>query len=802
MKLAGLCVFLLLFCSLKGSAQEIQVGLNGPRESFLETTEMKKVLVCADDHSVWALSLAGEAYYKSAGATSFVKLSLLSGIRDLAGYSLNEMYFVTEDGARLDYVANLSQVTRIAYPAELTSVNDIAVVNAGTNEFLNGYLPGSQDWLAIASTSSLYRILRNSPLQSPIVNGEMTTTISSSGWRITNSGYKTIDFQYKYPHTNCFGEADFRYYNRVGTEQVQTELPENAPVYSDPVNCTYFEPSYNHTVDGPSDMLRYWGTDKGLFTSRALDCDASPAGKLLDLKVNDIKQMNVFRDFFNQKVLLAGTAKGLFVGSNSTVPLGNNPPDPNNSNLFRLGNYERSVNSIALEVSGYTAGGRDALCEKAVWLATADGIQKITLLPAKIALVNYSLLKKAPDILYVENQPRKNIFPMCNGEAYTLKTELPASFVHTYSIEWLRADQNWGDEVERLELVNLRDQKTVLIDNRGFYGLRLTTACGESMVVGNMWLREPEKIVTDFNYPPVLKMFDGCTFTFTAKAGNPYRWTLDGNVIPGETSNTLKATKAGKYQLQYPDCSGAFISSDPIDLQLAPAAAPIIERSSTRSLCFGEKITLTTPEVEGATYKWSNGSTSRSIEVSTSGNYHVDVVLGCSKRSPSINVTVNPELKLTAPSEVQVCTLREQKLKLQAPAGFTAYNWDGVAGTEPSLEVMAPGVHTLEVVDANGCKATGSYVVVAYCPPLLPPNAFSPNGDGLNDVWKVEGLEEHPETVVKIYNRFGGLVYEQRGSKQVWDGRLDGTDVPVGIYYFVVSNTQNKAMTGSLALIR
>jgi len=83
------------------------------------------------------------------------------------------------------------------------------------------------------------------------------------------------------------------------------------------------------------------------------------------------------------------------------------------------------------------------------------------------------------------------------------------------------------------------------------------------------------------------------------------------------------------------------------------------------------------------------------------------------------------------------------------------------------------------------------------------PNAFTPNGDGVNDVWNIESLSAYPQCLVSVYSRNGSLVFQSRGYAIAWDGTYKGSLVPVGTYYYVI-DTQPGAqeLAGYVAVLR
>ena len=83
------------------------------------------------------------------------------------------------------------------------------------------------------------------------------------------------------------------------------------------------------------------------------------------------------------------------------------------------------------------------------------------------------------------------------------------------------------------------------------------------------------------------------------------------------------------------------------------------------------------------------------------------------------------------------------------------------------------------------------------------PKAFTPNNDGLNDYWKIPSLAAYPLAEVKIYNRFGRLMFFNKGYTMQWDGKLNGTNQPAGAYPYVVDlKNGDKLYTGTLVLYR
>jgi len=80
----------------------------------------------------------------------------------------------------------------------------------------------------------------------------------------------------------------------------------------------------------------------------------------------------------------------------------------------------------------------------------------------------------------------------------------------------------------------------------------------------------------------------------------------------------------------------------------------------------------------------------------------------------------------------------------------------------------------------------GTLTIVASESEIVIPNAFTPNGDGVNDLWNIKKLSDFPQCIVSVYSRYGGLVFQSRGYAKPWDGTQKGSFVPAGTYYYIV----------------
>ena len=86
---------------------------------------------------------------------------------------------------------------------------------------------------------------------------------------------------------------------------------------------------------------------------------------------------------------------------------------------------------------------------------------------------------------------------------------------------------------------------------------------------------------------------------------------------------------------------------------------------------------------------------------------------------------------------------------------------------------------------------------------VIIPNTFTPNNDGINDLWAIKGLDSYPDVLVQVFTRYGQKVFESKGYSQYFDGKLGGTNLPAGVYYYIINlNSKCSLLSGSLTIIR
>jgi gliding motility-associated-like protein len=263
--------------------------------------------------------------------------------------------------------------------------------------------------------------------------------------------------------------------------------------------------------------------------------------------------------------------------------------------------------------------------------------------------------------------------------------------------------------------------------------------------------------------------------------------------VPGDYKAVLV------YNTQNSDGSFCQQISASNSLVFNPLPTVSIQQTVNTTLCAGQTVSLAANHSSG-TVQWATGETTDQITVTQTGTYKVTVTspAGC-QADTSISVTFLPDPVFSL-RDTSICTYKKQVITLTAPPGFAAYSWNNGASTSETYPVTQPQTVSLTVTDANGCQATQQIKVADECPVVFIPNTFTPNGDGINDTWVIEGLDE--TGTVKVFSRWGAEVYQSVGYSTPWNGEYGGKKLASGVYYYIVTaKGGTQKFSGSLTII-
>jgi large repetitive protein len=300
--------------------------------------------------------------------------------------------------------------------------------------------------------------------------------------------------------------------------------------------------------------------------------------------------------------------------------------------------------------------------------------------------------------------------------------------------------------------------------------------------------------------------------------GGLYPYTITWYTDPEQTGLVATNLPAGTYVVIVTDALG---NTTQLTVVITQPAAPLnITYQVTNVLCNGNNTGAIDVEVFGGTepysFLWSNGSTTQNLSNLIAGNYSLQIedAHGC-MLSLETTVTQPPALSISNISIEGVLCKEDEEGSIQFTVGggvapYT-YLWSNNATTAGLVNVPG-GDYWVIVTDANGCELAYDFFVpfeVEDCEFRIP-QGLSPDGDGFNDLWEINGLVRFPNNVVRIYNRWGTLIFEAAPYQNNWDGRPNrGTGsagsngiLPTGTYFYVIELQPGmKPITGYIYLV-
>jgi gliding motility-associated-like protein len=260
--------------------------------------------------------------------------------------------------------------------------------------------------------------------------------------------------------------------------------------------------------------------------------------------------------------------------------------------------------------------------------------------------------------------------------------------------------------------------------------------------------------------------------------GSTYLWNT------GATTATLPVSTGGTYSVTITGSSGCTATYDAVVQLTLP---PVVQLGADTVLCEGEMLQLNAGN-PGSTYLWNTGATTRQVNVRETGTYAVTVNNGC-VRSDSIAVFFNPSPARMAVTEFHTCLDDEPRyVALDAGNPGSRYDWSTGASSQVIM-AGAYGTYYVQVTNQYDCSVRDSAQVHEFCPAtVFVPNTFTPNGDGLNDLFLPVG-KSIAEIQFRVFDRWGELLFQSNDLETGWDGTYRGELVKNDMYVWRMTYT-------------
>lgn len=385
---------------------------------------------------------------------------------------------------------------------------------------------------------------------------------------------------------------------------------------------------------------------------------------------------------------------------------------------------------------------------------------------------------------------------ICDGQTAKLSVLASPNFVYT----WYD-----GNTV-------LKKDSVLIVSKSGTYiveGLNATSNCKT--------LKDTIKI--GVGAKPILPNFSKTDYTVckgdSAKFEVPinnsytYQWYYNGTKIIGSTKNSIYSKQDGKYQLELKDASGCANKTPEFSLSnISPTA---VQFDSIAPLCSQSKISLKASPIGGV---FSGKGVANSIfdpSLAGVGRHIVTYTIGeGSNCKSSINriIEVKPPIVLGLAKQATVRQNETITLQTNANQNSLTFSWSPPTGLNnstlqsPVATITNDIEYTVIATSPDGCKSTES-IKISVGTFLRVPNAFSPDNDGLNDLWTIKGIDRFPDCEVFVYNSWGENIFYSKGYGTAWDGTYKGQTVPMGAYYYKIltNNKEERVYQGALSIV-
>ena len=335
--------------------------------------------------------------------------------------------------------------------------------------------------------------------------------------------------------------------------------------------------------------------------------------------------------------------------------------------------------------------------------------------------------------------------------------------------------------------------QTLTADIAGIYWVEVSNECGTNRDSVSLEVAP----IPDIQLGNDTTLCEGETITLDAGLGySSYLWS-DSTI-----NQTMNVTTSGTYNVVVGNAANCE-NQDYINILFNPL--PWVNIGHDFVLCDGDSSILDAGD-GFVSYKWSQGDTTQTIQIKDPAIYHVTISddNGCySSDSVDVSYSPSPEFDSIYNPDDGVLAIKMNPTIGLPPYHFSVTDQLGNTLNQGSgvYSGLEPGEYLVEVVDDNGCLITSNGIVKEFIE-IFVPNVFTPNGDGVNDIWRVPSLADFPEGIVRVYDRWGKLIIEFSATDDGWDGTYNNELMPSDSYWYLITLRKGKNLKGYFTLKR
>ena len=269
----------------------------------------------------------------------------------------------------------------------------------------------------------------------------------------------------------------------------------------------------------------------------------------------------------------------------------------------------------------------------------------------------------------------------------------------------------------------------------------------------------------------------------------------------GSTNNTQTISQPGTYWLDVTlngckkrDSINAFFYQ-----------YPLVELGNDTTVCETREVLLDAANT-GMNFLWQDNSTNQTYRVNTAGTYWVGVNNNGCITGDTIKVKYDLKPVFTLGKDTLICEGMKVRLQPVIQSGSDLnYLWS-TGSTEKNIFINESGLYSLTLSNKCGTKNDDILVRKGTCE-IYVPNAFTPNNDNKNDIFRAYYGENISNFKLQIYNRWGLQVFETNDILKGWDGNVNGRKQPQGAYVWIIkyktlTNNSEQKMNGTVSLLR
>lgn len=376
----------------------------------------------------------------------------------------------------------------------------------------------------------------------------------------------------------------------------------------------------------------------------------------------------------------------------------------------------------------------------------------------------------------------RNIF--CDGTSL----DLTASKGDGYRYEWTMNGKGIDGQ-----------QNTLTVAETGNYSVKITDASNCPAIAEPMNIQKVKNPTVTLS-APLTRVCQGTPLNITANGPNlkSFQWLKDGKIQANDSLQSINVKQTGQYTVKVTDMNGCVATSSGLGAEIVVPV--VITLDSIPEFCgtaFDPVRLVASPAggvfsgkgVDNSVFAPSKAGVGQHVIT-----YTVKGDLECLSGVAQTTVRIKSAPALALGPEKEI--FRGTSIKLNADMGKGyIYKWNpptwinDVSAAKPIVDPDETVYYSVLAISPDNCRSLDS-VKIKVVQRVFVPDVFTPNGDGINDTWRIIGIEAYPDIEIKIFNRWGSMVFYGKGSNQnPFDGTYQGEALSTGTYTYTIQAT-------------